>query len=636
MSPESRQAAAQSSDGPVVPVVALVGRPNAGKSALYNRLTGGGARVGNFPGITVDVLEGTAELPGVGTVRLVDLPGVYSLEASVDPGTDEAMARKFLESGGPVGLVVQVLDGTRLGLGLRLTRELLARGGRLVIVVSQADVLQAEGHELDLSKLQQRVGVKVVSVNSRDPASREVVVRAMAEALALPPRPADLRPGWNAEGIVAEVLADRGGPDALERRRFTEKVDGVLLHPVVGPATFVLIMAAVFSAVFYLAAPVTDLLNAGVEWLGRGVGALLGEGPVRSLVVDGILAGAGTVLGFMPQIVVLGVAIELLESSGYLARGAFLVDRALRAAGLGGRSFVPLLMGHACAVPAIMATRIVRNPRERLVTMLVVPLMTCSARVPTYALLVSAFFPSEGALFRSLVFMALYALGALFAVVAGAVLRRTVVRGQGLPMVLEMPAYRSPEPRAIAKAAVRSVRAFLADVGRTLVVASVVLWGLLNVPWPGSVAPPQDTPAAAMERSIAAQVGRGLEPVTRPLGFDWRINVGLIGSFGARELMVGTLGVIYGVENAQDEPGPLAERLQRAQQADGSPTYPVATGLALMAFFVIACQCMSTLAVIRRETRSWRWPAFTVAYTYVLAWLFALLVRTLAVAGGLG
>ncbi|MBM4378591.1 MAG: ferrous iron transporter B [Deltaproteobacteria bacterium] len=623
-------------NAPQAPVVALVGRPNAGKSALYNRLTGGAARVGNFPGITVDVLEGTAEVPGAGAVKLVDLPGVYSLEATVDTGTDEAMARKFLDAGMPVALVVQVLDGTRLGLGLRLTRELLARSGRLMLVVSQVDVLEAEGRRLDAAKLSQRAGVKVVVVNSRDPASREVVLKALSEALALPPRAADPRPGWNADALAAEVLTERASPEALERRRLTERVDGVLLHPVIGPATFVGIMTAVFSAVFYVAAPLTDLLNAGVEWLGRGVGAVLAEGPLRSLVVDGVLAGAGTVLGFMPQIVVLGVAIELLEASGYLARGAFLVDRLLRVAGLGGRSFVPLLMGHACAVPAIMATRIVRNPRERLVTMLVVPLMACSARVPTYALLISAFFPAEGALFRALVFMALYALGALFALVAGALLRRTVVRGQGLPMVLEMPAYRSPEPGATSRAAVRSARAFLSGVGRTIVVASVVLWGLLNVSWPGAAVPAQDTPTAALERSIAAEVGRMLEPVTRPLGFDWRINVGLIGSFGARELMVGTLGVIYGVENAQDEPQPLAERLGRARRGDGRPTYPVATGLSLMAFFVVACQCMSTLAVIRRETRSWTWPAFTVGYTYGLAWLLAWGVYRVAAAAGLG
>jgi ferrous iron transport protein B len=262
--------------------------------------------------------------------------------------------------------------------------------------------------------------------------------------------------------------------------------------------------------------------------------------------------------------------------------------------------------------------------------------MTCSARVPTYALLVSAFLPGQGALVRSLVFMALYALGAVFAVLAGAVLRRTVVRGQGLPMVLEMPAYRSPEPHAVAKAAVRAARSFLSDVGRTIVVASVVLWALLNVPWPGAAVPANDTPSSAMERSVAAEVGRVLEPVTRPLGFDWRVNVGLIASFGARELMVGTLGVIYGVENAQDEPEPLAERLRRSVREDGRPTYPVATGLALMAFFVLACQCMSTLAVIRRETRSWTWPAFTVAYTYGLAWVFAFAVYRLASAAGLG
>jgi ferrous iron transport protein B len=620
------------------PIVALVGRPNAGKSALYNRLAGGGAKVGNFPGITVDVLEGRVALPSGGSVRLVDLPGIYSLDASVDPSTDEGVARAFLtrEDVNPVSLVVQVIDGAQLALGLRLTRELASMPGRIVVAVSQLDVLEAEGRRLDRDALEAQLGVPVVAVSARDPAARSVLLDKIGAELARPP---SARPpvAWDPDALAASVLMDRAdaGEKAVRQRRFTAAVDAVLLHPVAGPLAFVGLMALVFAAVFFVAAPVTDLLNAGIEWFAGLIGPMLGEGALRSLVVDGVLGGAGTVLGFMPQIVVLGVAIELLEASGYLARGAFLVDRLLRAAGMGGRSFVPLLMSHACAVPAIMATRIVRNPLERLATMLVVPLMTCSARVPTYALLVSAFFPGKSALFRSLVFVTLYGLGALFAVVAGAALRRTVVRGRGLPMVLEMPAYRSPEPGTVLRAGVRAARTFVKDVGRSIVIASVVLWALLHVAWPGSPAPADDTPAAAMEQSIAAKVGRAIEPVTQPLGFDWRINVGLIGSFAARELMVGTLGVIFGLENAEDEPEPLAESLRRATKADGRPAYPVATGLALMAFFVLACQCMSTVAVIKRETRGWKWPAFTVAYTYALAWLLAFVVYRVALAAGL-
>lgn len=622
------------------PLVALVGRPNAGKSALYNRLTGGDARVGNFPGITVDVLEGSARLPSGSPARLVDLPGVYSLDASVDPTTDEGVARTFLSRTAgedAVGLVVQVVDGSRLGLGLRLTKELVARPGRLVVVVSQLDVIEAEGRRLDRERLAATLGVSVLAVSARDPGTRDAVLAAIDTALAKPEEPREPAT-WDPDRLAAEVLADRADANeqALKQRRFTEAVDAALLHPLLGPLSFAALMALVFASVFYVAAPATDLLNAGVAWLAELVGGWITNDSWRSLVVDGVLGGAGTVLGFMPQIVVLGVAIELLEATGYLARGAFLVDRLLRGAGLGGRSFVPLLMGHACAVPAITATRIVRNPRERLVTMLVVPLMTCSARIPTYALLVAAFFPGKSAWFRSLVFVALYAAGAALAVAAGAALRRTIVRGRGLPMVLEMPAYRSPEPGAVVKAGARAARNFVREVGRTIVLASVVLWALLHVPWPGTKAPETPSPAAEMERSIAAEIGRALEPVTRPLGFDWRLNVGLIGSFGARELMVGTLGVIHGIENAEDEPAPLAESLRTAKDEAGKPVYTVATGLALMAFFVVACQCMSTVATIRRETRSWRWPVFTVAYTYALAWLLAFVVFRVAIAAGMG
>jgi ferrous iron transport protein B len=331
----------------------------------------------------------------------------------------------------------------------------------------------------------------------------------------------------------------------------------------------------------------------------------------------------------MPQIVILTVALELLEASGYLARGAFLVDRILRLLGLSGRSFLPLLMGHACAVPAIAATRIVRDPRERLTTILVLPLMTCSARLPTYGLVLATFFGHRSALLRALIFVGLYFAGILSGLVASLVLRRTATRGKSLPLVLEIPSYRVPQARVVARKAAQASRRFLHDVGTVIVAVSAVLWVLLTVPMPGSTAAP------GIERSVAATIGRSLEPITRPAGFDWRINVGLIGSFGAREVMVGTMGVIFGVENAADDPAPLTERLRETKKADGTPVYTTSTGLALLAFFVLACQCMSTVAAIRRETASWRWPAFVVAYTYALGYVAAVLVYQVSTVFGI-
>jgi ferrous iron transport protein B len=329
--------------------------------------------------------------------------------------------------------------------------------------------------------------------------------------------------------------------------------------------------------------------------------------------------------------VVLAVAIELLEATGYLARGAFLVDRVLRLLGLSGRSFLPLLMGHACAVPALGATRIVRDPRERLTAILVLPLMTCSARIPTYALLLTTFFSSRGPFFKALVFLGLYAAGWLSGLVASLALRKTATRGRALPLVLEIPAYRAPQPRLVLRKGWQAAARFTRDVGTTILAVSAVLWVLLRVPAPGA-----DPALPPIERSIAASVGRALEPVTAPVGFDWRINVGLIGSFGAREVMVSTLGVIFGVEDTEGDARGLAERIRTTEKPDGTPLYTAQTGAALLAFFVLACQCMSTLAAIRRETRSWRWPAFVLAYTYVLAYGAAFVVGRLvgALAGG--
>jgi ferrous iron transport protein B len=628
------------------PLVLLLGRPNSGKSSLFNRLTGQHAHVGNFPGVTVDILEADLTLPGGGRATVADLPGLYALDALTDPTTDEGVARTFVDqaaqSGRPV-LLAQVLDGTQIPLGLRLTGDLVKRGLPLLLVVTQRDVLDRDGRRIDVAALAEAVGARVIAVSSREPAARDDVLAAVEAALAggPPTRAAD---AWSPDELGARAVTDAADrePAADARRTRTERIDRFILHPALGPALFLALTTLVFAAVFLIADPVTSALDALTGALGARVTAQLGEGNLASFLTAGVLGGAGTVLAFMPQIVILTIALELLEATGYLARGAFIIDRLLRLLGLSGRAFFPLLMGHACAVPAITATRIIRDPRERLTAILVIPLMTCSARIPTYALILGAFFAHKSALFRSGVFVALYFGGMLAGLLASLILRRTATRGRTLPLVLEMPAYRAPQAHVVARKAGQAAWRFLRDVGTTILAVSVVLWALLTLPMPGGAPPPAPAVAATapgaeapapprpIERSIAAGIGRALEPVTRPLGFDWRINVGLIGSFGARELMVGTMGVIMGLENAADNPAPLSVRLRETRRPDGSAAYTTPAALALLAFFVIACQCMSTVAAIRRETRTWRWPAFVLVYTYTVAYALAFVVHRVA------
>lgn len=615
-------------------VVALVGRPNAGKSSLYNVLTGAAARVGNFPGITVDVLEAEIELDGLPT-RVVDLPGVYSIEGHADPHSDEGHARNYLDalaSSGAPHLIAQVLDSTQLAMGLRLTMELRRRGVPLVVLASQHDVLEAHGEALDAKALADALGVPVLALSVRAPGARQRIEAFLADALrarSTPPHgPLDtdkLAARVTRRRVEAEV-----GPGHPRRR--TERLDAVLLHPVLAPVVFAGLMVVLFSSVFLVADPVTAGLDAVNRWLGGRIEAALGPGLVTSLLVHGVLGGAGTVLAFLPQIVVLTIAMELIEASGYLARGTFIVDRVLRVVGLEGRSFVPLLTAHACAVPAIQSTRIIRDPGQRLRTILVLPLMTCSARIPTYGLLVSSFFGDRSALFKGAIFVGLYAAGVTSGFVASFVLGHTVRRASSSrPLVLEMPAYRRPQLRAVLRVGYTAAKRFVRDVGSVILVASVVLWALLTVPGPGAerakaLAPPEASPRVlAMHGSLAAYVGRALEPVMAPAGFDWRINVGLIGSMGARELMVGTLGVIFGIEG-EDDLAPLSDRLREARRGTGERAYGIPTALALMAFFVLACQCISTVAAVRRETRSWRWPLFVLGYTYAVAYVVAVLV----------
>ncbi len=483
------------------------------------------------------------------------------------------------------------------------------------MLVTQRDVLEKSGARIDGDHLARELGVPVLAVSARD---KDVRARVLEAAASLADRSF---PRAEPRTFEPRELADRVTKRAKlrPRRDSTARADAVLLHPVLGPVLFLAVMTALFSAVFLVADPASNALAAILGRVSARIVDAFGTHWYTSLVCDGILGGAGTVLAFLPQIVVLTLALEIIDASGYLARGAFLVDRVLRLAGLGGKSFVPLLTAHACAVPAIHAARIVRDPKQRLRTLLVIPLMTCSARIPTYGLLIAAFFRQRGALFQAAVFVCLYSAGILAGFFASLVVGKAVERRgpRTLPLVLEMPAYRLPQPTVVARMAWRACMRFLREVGTVIVLASVALWLLMKIPTPGAPHDPQ--------HSIAASIGRGLEPVTKPLGFDWRINVGLIGSFGARELMVSTLGVTYGVEQeGKDDVAPLADRIGR------DPAYSVATGLALMAFFVLACQCMSTVAALRRETKGWKVPAFVLAYTYAAAYVAALVVYQIA------
>jgi ferrous iron transport protein B len=602
--------------------VLLVGRPNSGKSSLYNQVCGGRAKIGNFPGVTVDVLEAPLVV-GAQRVSLVDLPGIYALTDSVDADTDEGITQRYLADARRKGraVVIQVLDATRLELGLGLTQDLEKQGLPILLVVSQCDRLASLGLSVDTAQLAEATGHPAIQVSSRDPASGQQVLSALAQLLV------DARSGpgpdlaWTPKAMAAAVCKRKDGSKAR-----AASFDRVLLHPVLGPVCFLGIMASLFAAVFMIADPASSLVDAGVALLSKLLTKVLGDTPLKNFLTEGVLGGAGTVLAFLPQIVLLAVALEVLDASGYLVRGTFLLDRLLQLFRLSGRSFLPLLMAHACAVPAISSTRIIRDPKERLTTILVLPLMQCSARLPTYALLLGVFFSDRGVWFRAGLFVFLYFAGIVASLAASLVLRRSALRGRPLPLLMEMPNYLVPQVRVIGQKALGTCKSFLRDVGTTILVVSSVLWLLLHIPTRSDASVP------LASRSVAAAVGRAAEPVTQYAGFDWRINVALIGAFGARELMVSTLGVIMEVEAADDDVAPLAAKLRGetdkgfVKGGPAKPMYPLRTGLALMVFFVLACQCMSTLAAVRRETRSIRWPVFVFAYTYAAALLAATLV----------
>ena len=691
---------------PRVLTVALAGNPNAGKTTLFNALTGLRQKVANYPGVTVERKEGVwAWLPAREPARLIDLPGLYSLDAA---SPDERIAREIL-LGQVTGVqlpdvVLVVADATNLARNLYLFTQLLEFGRPLVLALTMCDVAQQRGLDIDTEQLSADLGVPVVPVivaQRQGLAELSQTVRQAAAQIA-PPIPwrlsettetvlADLAHDGTQtrRELIAELYADEL-PSAASRRAaiesarerlaqdnanwwqepllaryawiesvvaratrahetretlISELIDRVLTHRIAGPLVLLGVMFLVFQAIFSLAQLPMDLLEKVFGVLQESVKGALPPGLLTDLLTDGVIAGVGGVVVFLPQILLLFFFIAVLEDTGYMARAAFIMDRLMRGVGLHGKAFVPLLSSFACAIPGIMATRTIENPKDRLATILIAPFMSCSARLPVYTLMIAAFFTGRS-LFGflsvgTLLIMAMYLLGLAIAVAVAWLLKRTILRAPTPPLVLELPPYHIPHFRSIFQSMVERAGLFLRRAGTVILALSIILWALATFPRlddatartvaqqeSGNTAEPSDAElhGARLRHSWAGRGGHLLEPIIAPLGFDWKMGIALISSFAARETMVSTLSIIYNTGAGDDDANvSLIDAVRAAQRPDGRPAWTPLVALTMMVFFVLAMQCISTFAVVRRETNSWRWPFFMLAYMTVLAYVVALL-----------
>jgi ferrous iron transport protein B len=580
----------------------LVGSPNSGKTTLFNALTGLRAKVGNYPGVTVERREGEASL-AARRIVVVDLPGTYSLEP-ISP--DEEIVSRVLdgELAAPPDALVVVADACSLERSLLVVAQVLRRATPACLVLTMTDELHARGGSLDLPRLERALGIPVRGVVGH----RGLGLGALRELIA---RPEEwIRPA----------------------------IDRIVLHPVAGTLLFALVMVTFFQLIFAWATPAMDAIDGAVGSAAEAARAALPAGPLADLLADGLITGVGAVVIFVPQIVLLFGLLYLLQDVGYMARAAFVIDRVMGRVGLEGRSFVSLLSSYACAVPGILATRTIPSPRNRLVTILVAPLVTCSARLPVYALLIGAFVPQTtvwGPLgLQGLALLGLYLLGAVSALAVASVLKSTLLRGASLPFYMELPSYRWPPLRLIASQVWESTSTFLRRAGSIILAVSVVLWALLSFPRaePPPGLSPEQSNRFALEHSIAGRAGHALEPIIAPLGFDWKIGVGLFASLAAREVIVATLAQIYA---SADEERSLRAAVRRdVDPRTGRKVFTPATVASLLVFFVFALQCMSTLAVMKRETNSWRWPAF--AFSYLLFLAYGMSFATYRIVSALG
>jgi ferrous iron transport protein B len=614
--------------------LALVGSPNCGKTTLFNALTGLRQRVANYPGVTVEHTQGSLEVEAEGGARevlLLDLPGTYSLDplSPDEQVTLDAIEGRLEGVDAPEGIVI-VADATTLERALPFVGEVLRLGRPSLVVLTMIDELKARRGAVKMGALRRALGVKVLGVVGNKGLGLDDLTHELGRVETWKAADPEAIPADQLERFVwaDEVLA-QGLTRPDDARPGSDAIDRVVLHPVLGVALFLLVMFLFFQVVFTVAAPLQEALEGLVVGFGALVGGAMAPGLLRSLLVDGLINGVGGVVVFVPQIALLLLMISLLEGSGYMARAAFVIDRVMGWAGLEGRCFVALLSSYACAIPGLMATRSVPDPKSRLATMMVAPFMTCSARLPVYGLLIGAFVPDArvGGVFslQGLTMFGLYALGSLSALVAAVVFKRGALRGRTYPFYMELPPYRVPSWRVVLNYVWRGVKGFMRKAGTIILVASVVLWAMLSFPQVEPPASLAEDPAAArayqLERSAAAQVGKAIEPAIAPLGFDWRIGIGIVASFAAREVIVATLSQIYSFEGDEEDLEGLGERLKKATRDDGAPAYTLATALSLLVFYVYALQCVSTLAVMRRETGTWRWPATAFIYMLVVAWL---------------
>ena len=637
--------------------IAVAGNPNAGKTSLFNSLTGLRQKVANYPGVTVESKTGQWTLsPELPAAHLIDLPGLYSLDAT---SLDEEVARDILLGQAEIiakpDAIVIVVDATNLVRNLYLATQLIETAQPIVVALTMFDLAERGKLKIDAEKLSAALGVAVVPVVAKQRRGLEELALAVlnvvkGRSLCSAGRfesldrsePADRQ----SRVITRYALIERIVSDAVEttddgKPGISERIDRVVTHRFLGPLILLVVMLLVFQTIFSWADLPMTLIAHVLTGLADAVRNHLPAGVFTDLLTDGIIAGVGGVLAFLPQILLL-----FLEDSGYMARAAFLMDRLMRAVGLHGKAFVPLLSSFACAVPGIMATRTIENPKDRIATIMIAPFMSCSARLPVYTLMIAAFFSGRKVFgvisLGALIILGMYLLGITVAIIVAWILKHTILNAPPPPFVMELPPYRVPEIGNVAHALLARTTVFLKRAGTVILAISILLWALVafpraaNPPFPmgegtgarvlSAQAPtlslPQVERATQIQNSFAGRAGRLIEPVIGPLGFDWRIGIGLISSFAARETIISTLSIVYNVgESSDNKSSSLVDAMRKAKRADGSPVWTPLVALSLMVFFLLACQCMSTVAIVRRETNSWRWPLFMVGYMLALAYV---------------
>jgi ferrous iron transport protein B len=712
----SRQSSDDSRAGPLARplLIALAGNPNAGKTTLFNALTGLRQKVANYPGVTVERKEGVWSLAaGAPPARLIDLPGLYSLDAA---SIDEQIARDVITgriSGLPApDVIVAAVDATNLERNLYLVTQLLEYGRPMVVALTMYDLAEKRGLKVDVERLSEALCVKVIPITASQKRGLEELRRAVLAAGAQ----SGLVAGWclseqaerelsalthpedaslNRHAALRELYGDELPEDEKRREAIrkarerlaetdgnwwqepllarydwiervsreakneaadaqapttTERIDRILTHKLFGPVILILVMLLIFQAIFSWAALPMDLIDRGFGTLGDFARAQLPPGLFTDLLVDGVIAGVGGVLVFLPQILLLFFFIAVLEDTGYMARAAFLMDRLMRGVGLHGKAFMPLLSSFACAIPGIMATRTIENPKDRIATIMIAPFMSCSARLPVYTLMIAAFFSTQKVFgfvsVGALMILAMYLLGIVVAICVAWIAKRTILKSPPPPLVLEMPPYRVPNFLTIFQTIWSRAWLFVQRAGTVILAISIILWALATFPrsavksdtvaTAAGATQSQNTPEASVQgegtlekgeqlrNSFAGRLGHLVEPVISPLGFDWKMGIALISSFAARETLVSTLSIIYNV-GSDDNESSLIDAVRGAKREDGRPAWTPLVAVSMMVFFVLALQCMSTVAIVRRETNSWRWPLFMIGYMLALAYLASLI-----------